>query len=405
MSEFAFRAPAGANASPRDSRCVAGVLAALPPPRLASALSALPAGSLPQQKVRSMAKVAVIPGDGVGKEVTREAVKALHAVTEGTGFELDLVEWPHGADRYLETGEAITDAEFADLQSNYQAILLGALGDSRVPGNEHARQILLGMRFRLDLYVNFRPVRLFHERLTPLRDKRVEDVNFVIFRENTEGVYVGMGGTFKQGTPDEVAIQEDVNTRKGVERIIRAAFDYAKAHGLGRVTMSDKANAMESAGGLWRRVFKQVSAEYPGIETEALYVDMLAMDLVRRPERYQVIVTGNLFGDILSDLGAGIAGGLGLTASGNIHPGRVSMFEPVHGSAPDIAGQDKANPFAAVLTSALMLRHLGHPAADDRLENAVRECIVAGETTGDVGGTLGTQAAGDAIVKRLTAAS
>jgi 3-isopropylmalate dehydrogenase len=348
-----------------------------------------------------MARIAVIPGDGVGKEVTREAVKVLRALEAHGGPRLDLVEWPHGADRYLQTGQTITEDEFADLEANYQAILVGALGDPRVPGNEHARQILLGMRFRLDLFINFRPVRLYHERLTPLKEKTERDVDFVIFRENTEGVYVGMGGTFKQGTPDEVAIQEDVNTRKGVERIIRAAFEHARAHGLERVTMSDKANAMESAGGLWRRTFKAVSADYPEIETEALYVDMLAMDLVRRPERYRVIVTGNLFGDILSDLGAGIAGGLGLTASGNIHPGRVSMFEPVHGSAPDIAGQDRANPFAAVLTAALMLRHLGHAPSADKLEAAVRACLVAGEATPDLGGTLGTQAAGDAIVARL----
>ncbi|HEU0013121.1 MAG TPA: isocitrate/isopropylmalate dehydrogenase family protein [Longimicrobium sp.] len=348
-----------------------------------------------------MAKIAVIPGDGVGREVTREAVRALRAVA-GPDLALELVEWPHGADRYLETGQAITDDEFADLSANYQAILLGALGDSRVPGNEHARQILLGMRFRLDLYVNYRPVRLFHERLTPLRGKGVDDVDFVIFRENTEGVYVGMGGTFKQGTPDEVAVQEDVNTRKGVERIVRAAFEHARAHGRTRVTMSDKANAMEFAGGLWRRVFKLVAAEYREIESEALYVDMLAMDLVRRPERYQVIVTGNLFGDILSDLGAQLAGGLGLSPSGNLHPGRIGLFEPVHGSAPDLAGRDLANPFAAILTAGLMLEHLGRPAEARRLEDAVRACIVAGETTADLGGTLGTAAAGDAVCRRLT---
>ena len=351
-----------------------------------------------------MPKVAVVPGDGVGKEVTREAVKALRAVTAGTELALELVEWPHGADRYLETGEAITDAEFADLQAGYQAILLGALGDARVPGNEHARQILLGMRFRLDLYVNFRPVRLFHERLTPLRDKGPADVDMVIFRENTEGVYVGMGGTFKQGTPDEVAVQEDVNTRKGVERIVRAAFEWARANGRTRVTMSDKANAMEFAGGLWRRVFKQVAAEYAEMESEALYVDMLAMDMVRRPERYQVIVTGNLFGDILSDLGAQLAGGLGLSPSGNIHPGRIGLFEPVHGSAPDLAGKDLANPFAAILTAGLMLEHLGRADLGQKLEDAVRACIVAGETTADLGGTLGTAAAGDAVVARLGAA-
>jgi 3-isopropylmalate dehydrogenase len=328
-------------------------------------------------------------------------VKVLRALEQAGGPALELVEWPHGADRYLETGQTITEAEFADLESNYQAVLLGALGDPRVPGNQHARDILLGMRFRLDLFINFRPVRLYHERLTPLKGKTERDVDFVIFRENTEGVYVGMGGTFKQGTPDEVAIQEDVNTRKGVERIIRAAFEHAASHGLRRVTMSDKANAMESAGGLWRRTFRAVAEEYPAIESEALYVDMLAMDLVRRPERYQVIVAGNLFGDILSDLGAGIAGGLGLTASGNIHPGRVSMFEPVHGSAPDIAGKDLANPFAAVLTSALMLRHLGHAGAGDRLEAAVRAALLAGETTADLGGSLGTQATGDALAARV----
>jgi len=348
-----------------------------------------------------MPRIAVIPGDGVGAEVTREAVKVLRTVDAASRLELELVEWPHGADRYLATGQTITDDEFRQLDSEYDAILLGALGDPRVPGNEHARDILLGMRFRLDLYVNFRPVRLLHPRLTPLKDKTERDVDFVIFRENTEGVYVGMGGVFKKGTPDEVAVQEDVNTRKGVERIVRAAFDYARDNGLERVTMSDKANAMEHAGGLWRRVFAEVAAEYPDIEREALYVDMLAMDLVRRPERYRVIVTGNLFGDILSDLGAQLAGGLGLSASGNIHPGRTSLFEPVHGSAPDLAGKDLANPFAAVLTSALMLRHLGFLREGERVEAAVRRAVHEGATTPDLGGTLGTASAGDAICRYL----
>ncbi|HEX7243797.1 MAG TPA: 3-isopropylmalate dehydrogenase [Longimicrobiaceae bacterium] len=347
-----------------------------------------------------MPRIAVIAGDGVGKEVTREAVKVLRQITP----ELEMVEWPHGAEHYLATGVTLTDDEFADLSANYDAILLGAMGDpARVPGNEHARDILLGLRFRLDLYVNFRPVKLLHPDLTPLRDKGEKDVDFVIFRENTEGVYVGMGGVFKKGTPDEVAVQEDVNTRKGVERIVRAAFDHARAHGLERVTMSDKANAMEHAGGLWRRVFKEVAAEYPEIQAEALYVDMLAMDMVRRPERYRVIVTGNLFGDILSDLGSQLAGGLGLSASGNIHPGRVSLFEPVHGSAPDLAGKDQANPFAAILTAALMLRHLGRPAEAERVEAAVRRAIHDGATTPDLGGSLGTAAAGDAICRYLGA--
>jgi len=344
-----------------------------------------------------MPRIAVIAGDGVGAEVTREAVKVLRAVTAAAGPELDVVEWPHGADHYLSTGTTLTDDEFRDLSANYDAILLGAMGDPRVPGNEHARDILLGLRFKLDLYINFRPVKLLHPDLTPLRDKTEKDVDFVIFRENTEGVYVGMGGVFKKGTPDEVAVQEDVNTRKGVERIVRAAFEYARANGLERVTMSDKANAMEHAGGLWRRVFKEVAQEYPDVQSEALYVDMLAMDMVRRPERYRVIVTGNLFGDILSDLGSQLAGGLGLSASGNIHPGRVSLFEPVHGSAPDIAGKGTANPFAAVLTAALMMRHLGHAGAAERMEAAVRRAVHEGRTTPDLGGSLSTAAAGDAV--------
>jgi 3-isopropylmalate dehydrogenase len=348
-----------------------------------------------------MQSIAVIPGDGIGREVIREAVRALRALDERHRLDLRLDEWPHGADHYLETGVTLADDDVERLRSEYQAILLGALGDPRVPGNEHARDILLGLRFRLDLYVNFRPVRLLDERLTPLKGKRVEDIDFVIFRENTEGVYVGMGGVFKRGTPDEVAIQEDVNTRRGVERIIRAAFEHARDRGLDRVTMSDKANAMEHAGGLWRRTFEQVGADYPDIEREALYVDMLAMDLLRRPERYRVIVTGNLFGDILSDLGAQLVGGLGLSGSANLHPGRTSLFEPVHGSAPDIAGRDEANPLAAMLSAALMLDHLGHGAAARELEGAVREVVVRGDTTPDLGGTLGTAGVGDAVCALL----
>jgi 3-isopropylmalate dehydrogenase len=350
-----------------------------------------------------MHRIAVIPGDGIGKEVVREAVKVLRVLDRRYGLGIELVEWPHGADHYLATGTGITDAEVDELRDDYTAILLGALGDPRVPGNEHAREILLGLRFRLDLYINFRPVRLLADRLTPLKDRTVDDLDFVIFRENTEGIYVGMGGVFKKGTPDEVAIQEDVNTRRGVERIIRAAFEHAKARGLPRVTMSDKANAMEYAGGLWRRVFEEVGCEYPGIEREALYVDMLAMDLLRRPERYSVIVTGNLFGDILSDLGAQLVGGLGLSASANIHPGRTSLFEPVHGSAPDLAGQDRASPLAAMLSAALMLDHLGAGEAASALEEAVRQAIQHSHTTPDLGGSLGTAAVGDAICEMLTA--
>jgi 3-isopropylmalate dehydrogenase len=349
-----------------------------------------------------MARIAVIPGDGIGPEVMREAVALLEDLDAAHGLGLSLETWPHGADRYLESGDSMREDEYRVLAEEYDAILLGALGDPRVPGNQHARDILLGLRFRLDLYINLRPVRLLHPRLTPLKEKGEADIDFVIFRENTEGVYVGMGGTFRKGMPGEVAIQEDLNTRAGVERIVRAAFEHAVRTGAGRVTMSDKANAMEHAGGLWRRVFAEVAGEFPEIESEAVYVDMLAMDLVRRPERYRVIVTGNLFGDILSDLGAQLAGGLGLAASANLHPGRTSLFEPVHGSAPDIVGTGAANPAAAILSAALMLRHLGHDGPAGRVEAAVAAAVRAGECTADLGGTLDTAAAGAAIRARLT---
>lgn len=348
-----------------------------------------------------MSRIAIIPGDGIGIEVTRQATKVLRCVAEQSGIELEFVEWDLGADRYLRTGVAITPEEMADLETNYDAILLGALGDPRVPDHAHAREILLGLRFRLDLYINLRPVRLYDPRLSPLKDVRPEDVDLVIFRENTEGPYVGMGGAFKKGTPDEVAIEEDINTRKGVERIIRAAFEFAHASGRRRVTLADKANAMRHVGGLWRRVFEEVGAEYPDVERDTWYIDALALDLVLHPSRYDVIVASNLFGDILSDLAAALVGGLGLAPSANLHPGKPGLFEPVHGSAPDLAGKDRANPLAAILTAALMLEQLGYPREAERIEAAVRESIAQGRTTPDLGGTLGTEAVGDWICQRL----
>jgi len=343
----------------------------------------------------------VIPGDGIGTEVIRQAVKVLGCVAEEARLDLELVEWNLGADRYLETGVAITEEEKARLETEYDAILLGALGDPRVPDHAHAREILLGLRFRLDLYVNLRPVRLWDAAFSPLKNVAPEDVDIVIFRENTEGVYVGLGGTFKMGTPDEVAIEEDVNTRKGVERIVRAAFEYARSAGRRRVTLADKANAMRYAGGLWRRVFAEVGSEYPDIEREAMYVDALALDMVLRPARYDVIVASNLFGDILSDLAAALVGGLGLAPSANLHPGKPGLFEPVHGSAPDIAGKDRANPLAAILTGALMLEQLGFPREAGRIEAAVRRSIELRRTTPDLGGELGTEAVGDWICREL----
>ncbi len=347
-----------------------------------------------------MARIAVIPGDGIGREVTAQAVKVLNTVDDVHGLGLEMVEWPLGADRYLETGVAITDHDFDTLRDDYDAIFLGALGDPRVPDNEHARQILLGLRFRLDLYLNLRPVRLLLPGSSPLRGVGPDDLDLVVFRENTEGSYVGMGGVFKQGTPDEVAIEESVHTRKGVERILRAAFQHARRHGR-RLTLADKSNAMRHSGQLWRRTFDDVAVDYPDVERDAMYVDALAMDLVLRPGRYQDIVAANLFGDILSDLAAGLVGGLGLAPSANLHPGRIGLFEPVHGSAPDIAGQDRANPIAAVLTAALLLRELGHEKAAGAVKAAVDGALRDGDTTPDLGGTLGTEAAGDRLASRV----
>ncbi len=347
-----------------------------------------------------MARIAIIPGDGIGQEVTAQAVRVLRAVDEAHGLGLELVDWDLGADRYLDTGVTITEEEMATLGSDYDALFLGALGDPRVPGNEHARDILLGLRFQLDLYVNLRPIRLLRAGDSPLKDATPEALEMVVFRENTEGAYVGMGGTFKEGTPHETAIEEDLNTRVGVERIVRAAFEHARHRRL-HLTLADKANAMRHAGGLWRRVFEEVAAEFPEVERRAMYVDALAMDLVLRPERYQVIVTSNLFGDILSDLAAGLVGGLGMAPSANLHPGRIGLFEPVHGSAPDLAGTDTANPFAAVLTAALMLEHLGHAEAAGVLDRTVTAALEADATTPDIGGELGTTAVGDWLVERL----
>ena len=348
-----------------------------------------------------MARIAIIPGDGIGLEVTREAVRVLERSSIWYGFPLELTHWEMGADLYLDEGVTMTDEEFHSLAHEHDAILLGALGDPRVPGNEHARDILLGLRFRLDLYVNHRPAVLHDPRLSPLKGMEGRGMAVDIFRENTEGLYVNLGGSFKVGTPDEVAIQEDLNTWKGVERIVRAAFDFARSHARGRVTLVDKANAMPAAGRLWRRVFREVGAEFPELETDAMYVDAMAMDLVRRPERYDVVVTGNLFGDILSDLAAELTGGIGLAPSANLHPGRHALYEPVHGSAPDIAGQDRANPMGAIACAALVLRQIGQGNAADEVEEALREAIRAGVTTADLGGDAGTREVGEWIADHL----
>ena len=340
-------------------------------------------------------RIAIIPGDGIGRDVVAEVVPILTALG---GLELEPLPW--SADYYLQTGITIPPGGYDTLRS-FDAIFLGALGDPRVPDNRHARDILLGTRFELDLYVNYRPVRLLDDRLCPLKNRGRADVNFVVFRENTEGLYVGAGGRLRAGTEHEVAIQEEVNTYRGVHRIVAHAFEFAKTRGLRKVCMADKSNAMAEGHALWQRVFREVAPQYPQIDATHLYIDALAMFLVQSPGQFEVIVTNNLFGDIVTDIGGALQGGLGMAASGNMHPGRTSMFEPVHGSAPPLAGRNIANPIGAILSAALMLETLGRAADARRIERAVEAAVQAGETTRDIGGSLGTREAGAAILKRL----
>ncbi len=342
-------------------------------------------------------KVAVVAGDGIGKEVIAAAL----GVVRATGAAVELTEFDWSAERYLRDGTTVPEGGFAMLERDFDAVLVGALGDPRVPTNVHAKEILLGMRFRMDLFANVRPVKCFDERLNPLKHVKAEEIDFVVVRENTEGPYVDVGGVFKQGTADEIAVNEDVNTRKGVERVIRYAFEYARAHGRKKVLMADKANVMTYAHGLWQRVFKLVAAEYAEIAASHLYVDALCMHMVRDPRQFEVIVTNNMFGDIVTDLAAALQGGLGMAASGNIHPGKTSMFEPVHGSAPPIAGKDVANPMGAILTAAMMLEHLGLAGEAERIQKAVIAAVKAEKTTVDVGGRLGTRECAAAIEKLL----
>jgi 3-isopropylmalate dehydrogenase len=345
-------------------------------------------------------RVAVIPGDGIGVETTAEAVKALRAVGDVFGRPFDLEMLPWGADYFLQTGVTIPPDGYATLRQ-FDAVFIGALGDPRVPDNRHARDILLGTRFELDLYVNYRPVRLLDARLCPLKDRTPSDVNFVVFRENTEGLYVSIGGRFKAGTEDEVAIQEELNTYKGVHRIVKHAFEFAKSNGRRSVCMADKSNAMTQGHALWQRVFRELAPQYPGIEPRHLYIDALALLMVQNPAQFDVIVTNNLFGDIITDLGAALQGGLGLAASGNLHPGKTSMFEPVHGSAPPLAGKNVANPMGAILSAALMLDYLGLRAEAAAIEGAVHDAVVSGNGTKEIGGLLGTRETGDYIASHL----
>ncbi|MBI1746019.1 MAG: isocitrate/isopropylmalate dehydrogenase family protein [Acidobacteria bacterium] len=350
-----------------------------------------------------MKRIAVIPGDGIGIDVTREAVKVIETITQVTGTRVELVHFDYGAEKYLREGISLPEGMLETFRREYDAIFLGALGDPRVPDMKHAADILFGLRFGLDLFANVRPIKLLHPKLTPLKNCTEKDLNFTVVRENTEDMYVGIGGFFKKNTDDEVAIQESINTRKGVERVIEFAFKLAEAEGATTLTMSDKSNALRYGHDLWQRVFEIVGKRYPHIKQNHWYIDALSMQMVKKPSQFKVVVTSNVFGDIVTDLGAQLQGGLGLAASANINPNGVCMFEPVHGSAPKYAGKNVANPFGAILTVQLMLEHLGYKTEGRLIENAVRHCIVEDQTTQDLGGPLSTVEAGNAVCHAIRA--
>jgi 3-isopropylmalate dehydrogenase len=352
-------------------------------------------------------KIAVIPGDGVGPEVINETLKVADVLIRKFRLPIAFDRFPYGADYYLKEGIAIPESLFSRWPREYSAVLLGALGDPRVEDNAHARDILMGLRLKLDLFVNFRPVKLLHLKHCPLkRVRQVGEVDFVIFRENTEDIYAGVGGVLKRGTPGETALENALHTYRGVERIIRAAFDYARQYRRTSVVMADKANAMQYAGDLWRRVYEQVGEGYPGILKGHMYIDALCMDIVRNPAKYSVIVTANMFGDILSDVAAEVQGGIGLAASANYrdHDRQFfGLYEPVHGSAPDIAGKNIANPVASILSFHLLLLRLGYHEAAEALYRSVADTVAGGRVTPDLGGSATTTEVGDLICRALAA--
>ncbi len=363
-------------------------------------------------------KIAVIPGDGTGPEVVREGLKVLEAVAKLERFTYELVEYPLGGDYYLRTGEVLPDRVLEELKT-FDAIYLGAVGHPDVPPGILERGLLLRIRFELDQYINLRPVKLYPGVETPLKDKGPEHIDFVVVRENTEDLYAGTGGTLREGTPDEVAIQTSINTRKGVERCIRWAFEYCRkrhadgpwrglseqeraANKIGRLTLVAKTNVLTYASGLWYRVFQEVAEDYPDIATDYNHVDACCMWMVKNPEWYDVIVTSNMFGDIITDLGAIIQGGLGVAAGANINPHGVSMFEPMGGSAPKYTGKGVINPIAAIAALGMLLEQIGEPAAARRVERAIQH-VTGTKLKSMAAGKMGysTSEVGDLVVQAL----
>jgi 3-isopropylmalate dehydrogenase len=349
-----------------------------------------------------MYKIGVVPGDGTGPEVVAEGLKVLKAASEKYGFKYDLIHYDLGGERYLKTKETLPDSVLEELR-RMDAIYLGAIGHPEVKPGILEKAILLRIRFELDQYINLRPIKLYPGVETPLKDKRPEDIDFVVVRENTEGAYTGAGGFLKRGTLDEVAIQEAIHTRKGVERCIRFAFDYCKKRNKkNKVTLCGKTNVLTYAFDLWERTFYLVAKEYSGIGTDYAHVDATCMWMVKNPEWFDVIVTDNMFGDIITDLGAMIQGGMGIAAGGNINPEGVSMFEPIGGSAPKYTGKGVVSPLAAIAASQMMLDHVGEEKAAQGIEDAVMK-VVSRDVRNLSAGKMGysTSQVGDLVVKYL----
>jgi 3-isopropylmalate dehydrogenase len=349
-----------------------------------------------------MHRIALLPGDGIGPEVIEQAQRVLQAASDRFAIAFTSETFDLGAERYLRTGETLPQAVFEHLRDDFDAILLGAFGDPRVKGQVHARDILLGLRQRLDLFANIRPVKLIDARFCPLKGRGPADVDMVIVRENTESVYAGIGGTLRKGTPHEIAQTVMISTRLAVERLLRHSFELARTRE-GFFTLCDKSNAIEDAHGLWRRTLAAIEGEYPDVEARTLYADVAAMRMVTHPHEFDVVVADNVMGDILSDLAAALVGGLGLAPSASIHPGVHALYEPVHGSAPDIVGTGKANPLAAILSVGMMLRDFGHTEAADAVANACSNAVLQGQVTPDLGGRLATADVGAYICRSMAA--
>lgn len=346
-------------------------------------------------------KIAVIPGDGVGPEVTDEGLKVLERASKLFGFTYTTKTYPFGADHYLATKEFMPAGQLDEFRT-MDAILLGAIGDPRLPPGLVERGVIAATRFGLDLYINLRPIKLYAEHLCPIKGKKPEDVDMIVVRENTEDLYTGLGGHFKKGTPDEVVIANQIFTRKGIERAVRYAFDLAvRRNGKKKLTLVDKANAIEVQQ-LWRRTVEEVAPDYPGIEYDFAYIDAACMWMVKNPESFDVIVTPNLFGDILTDLGAMVQGGMGVAASGNIHPGQVSLFEPIHGSAPKYKGKNVVSPIAAIAAVGMMLDYLGEHRAAAAIDATIGSLLAGKRIPSlDASSGLKTSDIGDMVAAEL----